>query len=345
MKILYIGSVQGFGNASRFYMIPQKLVNGFTRNDHNVYPFNDRDYARSRTLIRSRKFGIVPLNRKVLEVCADFRPDLVLLGHCEMIWNRSLEQMRRLCPGVKVVYRNVDPLNDAGNVKDIERRAGVVDGIFLTTAGARLKRFARPETFVAFMPNPVDPSIETGRSFAGADHCVDLFFAGGPTGSFDARGPRLRRIIQELPELRLAVHGAGLNQDYTFGQRYLDRLAHSKMGLSLSKSNDHYFYASDRMAQYLGNGLLTFLQRGAGFEELFEEDELAYYQDEDELLHRLRYFQSNDEAWRVVAERGWRKAHAVFDCKLVARYMIETIFKLPLSQDYRWPTEVHRVCA
>ncbi len=345
MRILYIGNVQGFGNAGRFYLIPQKLVNGFTRNDHNVYPFNDRDYARSSTLFGSRKFGIVPLNRKVLEVCAEFRPDLVLLGHCEMVWNRSLEQMRRLCPGVKIVYRNVDPLNDAGNVKDIEHRAGAVDGIFLTTAGARLKRFARPGTFVAFMPNPVDPSIETGRSFAAADHRFDLFFAGGRVGRTDPRGSRIRRIVQELPELRFALHGAGFNQDYIFGQRYLDRLAQAKMGLSFSKSNDDYFYASDRMAQYLGNGLLTFLQRGADFEELFEESELAYYRDEDELLRKLRHFQSEDVAWRTVAEGGWRKAHAVFDCKLVAQYMLETIFELPLSHDYRWPTEVHRVAA
>ena len=49
------------------------------------------------------------------------------------------------------------------------------------------------------------------------------------------------------------------------------------------------------------------------------------------------------ENWALTA--GWRKAHAVFDCKLVARYMLETIFELPLSHDYRWPTEVHRVAA
>ena len=83
-----------------------------------------------------------------------------------MVWNKTLETIRGVCPGVKIVYRNVDPLIHVQNVKDIKRRVGAVDGVFVTTAGESLRQFASDAGFVTFMPNPVDSAVDTVRSFA-----------------------------------------------------------------------------------------------------------------------------------------------------------------------------------
>jgi hypothetical protein len=336
MNILYVGSCQGFLEAGKSHYIPKKLVNGFTRNGHNVFCFNDRDFARYSNIFRSRKWGIAPLNKKLIEICEEFAPDLIVLGHCEMIWNRSLKAIRAVCPGVKIVYRNVDPLIHAQNVKDISRRIGFVDGIFVTTAGDALKQFSSAEGFVAFMPNPVDRAIDTGRSFEN-DCPTDLFFAGGPLGVEDARRDLVKALMSKRPGLKLSVHGCGVNKDYLFGKAYMNSLAQSKMGLCLNRTYDYYWYSSDRMTQYMGNGLVTFLQRGTGFEAFFGEDDLAFYADEGELLQKIDAFLADDARRVLVAENGWRKVHEAFSAEKVTQYILDTTFGLEPAYDYCWP--------
>jgi len=41
---------------------------------------------------------------------------------------------------------------------------------------------------------------------------------------------------------------------------------------------------------------------------------------------------------RRVSEAGWRKAHAAFNERLVARFIEEAMFRRPLSHAYAWPT-------
>lgn len=340
MRILYVGNAQGLTAANRFYLIPQKLINGFVRNGHNVYVFNDRDVARSNPL-GSRKFGIGRMNRRLLECVAGFQPEFVLLGHCEMVRNETLREIRRLCPGTKIVYRNVDPLIYKDNWQRIRRRLGEVDGVLLTTAGPVLDELADEGTWTAFMPNPIDPSIETGRAFATASPQNDLFFAGGPLGADDPRRKMLETLSRELPQARLAFHGGGINRDYLLGVPYLDALSTSRIGLCLNRTYDYRFYSSDRMAQYLGQGLLTALQRGTGFEELFEEEEMLFYDGLDELLTKVRGYLANDVDWRRHAEAGWRKAHRLFNCSLVAQYLVELVFEQSFSQTYVWDTDRH----
>lgn len=338
MDILYVGSCQGFREAGKSYYIPKKLVNGFTRNGHNVYTFNDRDFARYSNIFRSRKWGIPQLNRKLLAICEEFAPDLVVLGHCEMVWNRTLTSIREICPGVKIIYRNVDPLIHAENVKDVHRRAGVVDGIFITTAGEALRQFASPTGFVTFMPNPVDRAVDTGRSFDN-DCTTDLFFAGGSLGANDERRDLLEHLLKSRPNLRISVHGAGINQDYLFGKAYMERLARSKMGLCLNRTYDYHWYSSDRMAQYMGNGLVAFLRSGTGFEAFFNDEDLAYYRDEDDLLRKLDRFHADDAYRRTVARNGWQKIHDAFSAEKVTQYILDATFDSPSASDYCWPTD------
>ncbi|MCZ6780251.1 MAG: glycosyltransferase [Nitrospirae bacterium] len=345
MKILLVGNIYGACNGQRYYMIMPKLVQGFARLGHNVYVYNDREIARARSFVGSRKFGIVPANTRLVEVARDFQPHLVLLGHCEMIWCRTLRKIREICPGVRIIYRNVDPLIHAQNVKDIERRAGVVDGIFLTTAGEALRSFARPETFIAFMPNPVDPSIEVGRSFERSDQENDVFFAGGPLGADHPRQALLQELKAALPGVRFDFRGQSFDAPPIFGAAYLAALANAKMGLNLSRTNDYYLYSSDRMAQYTGNGLLTFVHRGAGFGDIYGDDELAFYDSTEELIDKIAYFKEHDGERRKVAEKGWRKSHEYFDTTRVARYIVEQSFEEPFSDDYPWPTTAYKVPA
>ena len=339
MDILYIGEAQGFRNAGKAYLIPQKLINGFTRNGHNVYVFNDRDYARASNPFGSSRLGHTKLNAKAIEVARAFEPDLIVLGHCKMVLNETLEAIRRYLPDVRIVYRNVDPLHSRDNVADIDNRLSAVDAVFVTTAGEALRRFHNPRSFVAYMPNPIDASIETGRAFT-HDGKYDLFFAGGALRhQQDQRADLLDRLTHELQDLRLGFFGSGAGRAQIFGKAYLRLLAASRMGLNLNKTADYYLYASDRIAQYLGNGLLVCTPASSGFQDVFTADEMVFFEGAEDLIGRLRYYHAHDEARRAAAEKSWRKAHALYDTTRVTRYIVDQAFGRPLSGDYGWPTD------
>lgn len=337
MKILYVGHAMGLRTAAHYYFSPQKLINGFIRSGHLVQVYNDRDQASCATPFRSRSFGARAANRGLYEAVDAYRPDLVVLGHCELITNDTLRELRGLVSGLKIIYRNVDSLVQRGNPDKIRRRAEVVDGIFLTTSGAALQEFATSSCFVAFMPNPIDASIETGRAFERDDHEGDLFLAAGAIDDMkDTRREEVQRIVAGLSDLRLQFFGSVVGKPALFGDAYMTTLVHCKMGLSLDRTDDYWLYASDRMAQYMGNGLLTFVRRGKGFEELFEADEIAFFDGTDDLIETARRLASDDAAWRAVARKGWEKAHRLYDVDRIARYTLERTFEQPFSEDYRW---------
>lgn len=351
MKVLIAGDVYGADLGANFHMIQQKFVHGFARNGHAVQVFNDRQTARYATPLHNRKLGTRRANSRFLETCRNFRPDLVFLGHCEIIRNDTLEAARREVPGMRIAYRNVDPIYDFAhdNQARIQARTDTVDTIFVTTAGERLRPFAGGRAHVHFMPNPVDPAVETLRQFdkPAGELPVDVIYgfmglqksAETATGE-DGRLRIARQLKQRLPETRFEVRG--LDAPPVRGKAYFDAIARARIGLNYSRVNDHYLYSSDRMAHYMGCGLLTLVDRATGFGDLFGEDEIAFYDDLDDLVAQIAHYRDDDGARQRVAEAGWRKAHKLFDVARVARYVEATVFGSAQDESYEWPTEAAR---
>jgi glycosyltransferase involved in cell wall biosynthesis len=342
MNVLYVGNAQGFQNSDRFYLLPQKLINGMIRIGHNVYIYNDRDYSRYSNVFRSSRFGVNAANNKLLNICKNFQPKLVILAHCEMIKNETLYEIRKICSGVKIVYRNVDPLCDASNIKKIKRRAGHVDGIFITTAGDALKQFSHPDSFICHIPNLVDNSVEVSQSFNNDKCDIDLLFAGHIYRDIrDHRLYDIKNLLVELSGVNFRVIGVLDDSPCIFGQDYMNILARSKMGLCYNKTNDYYLYASDRIAQYLGSGLLVFIHKNHGFSDILGNDGVVEYNSIEELIDKVRYYMAHDEERRTIAANGWQRAHEYFDCRIVAQYIIERAFEDKFSQVYQWPTQLY----
>ena len=342
MNVLYVGFAQGFLNADKFYLLPQKLVNGMVRIGHNVYIYNDRDYSRYSNLFHSSLIGAKAANTKLKEICKSFQPKLVILAHCEMIKNETLYEIRKICKGVKIIYRNVDPLCDASNIKKINNRAGHVDGIFITTAGDVLKQFSHPHSFICHIPNLVDNSVEVSQSFNNDKCDIDLLFAGHIYRDIrDHRLYDIKKLLAELKEVNFRVIGVLDGSPCIFGQEYMDILARSKMGLCYNKTNEYYLYASDRIAQYLGSGLMVFIHKNHGFSDILGSDGVVEYKSVEELIDKIRFYMAHDQERRTIAANGWQRAHTYFDCRTVEQYMIERSFDQPLSQDYHWPLELY----
>jgi len=335
MRILHVGNLHDFKSANEFYRTPQRLTNGFTRLGHVVYSLNDHNFARYASFFRSRKHGVRYVDAKFLQICAEFEPQLVVLANCESVTNDAVQALKERQKDCRVVYRNVDSLQMGGNMAKIRRRLDAVDALFVTTH-PRALAYSGP-TRLAFLPNAVDASIDSGRAFAAPSDDYDLFFAGHfVRDQVDTRPAFLAELTRRLSGLRLGFFGGAVGKPPLEGARYLETLARSRIGLSLDREDNHHLYASARMAHYLGSGLLTLVRSGKGFEEFFDDTEVAWFTDVEEAIAAVERYAADDAARRRVAEAGWRKAHAWFSVEKVAAYMIEVAFGRCDPAAMRW---------
>lgn len=345
LKIIHASNLTLNPKPPGYFGTPYKISNGLIRNGHSVANFSDRDEARHSSLLRNRKTGVGGANRKLLALATDYQPDVVLFGHADVIRPKTLIALRNSLPDVILAQWNVDPLFCDGNIRRINSKIGLVDWTFVSTAGSSLRSLGQGGTYpVAFLPNPVDSSIERSAAFACArqDLAHDLIYAAGDGDEERHHAGRtitprglVERLLGALPGLRGTFPGI-LGAPVITGAAYERALATTAMTLNLSRRNDVHLYTSDRLAQAVGCGILTFVDRATGYGELFGEDELAFYSTEEELIDRLRAFLDDDAARRRIAESGWRAYRALFDATKVTGYMIGVMLGQIDPAGFKW---------
>jgi hypothetical protein len=331
-----------------------KLSNGWIRAGHHVINFSDRDIARWNSFLGSRKFGGHSVNRLLLDACRNFQPDVVAFGHADIVTPGTLAEIKTLLPQAKMLQWNVDwlvPLdhalsNDptAGNNKaKLLSKRDLLDATFITTAGNILQEIATPAHVAAFLPNPVDHSIEQNRNFETESLPHDVFF---PSNSEDDRrfhcgawrgmGDFTRAMQLALPDMSFLTPGIN-DVPKVFGPKYQEAICQCRTGLNISRRNDSYLYSSDRLAHLAGNGLAVCLDRATGYADIFSDDEMIFYASEEELFSRLARLKRDDGERRRIAERGWKRYGELFDSRIIAQYMLDVVYGEHDETKYSWP--------
>lgn len=336
LRILHVANYNILKYGDAYYSVGRALANGLIRAGHFVYEFSHRDVARTENPFRAKALGTQRMNRRLLECVDRLRPDLLLLGHSELVAADTLETIRTR-HRLPMAMWYVDPVYPevAQKLEHIHQRLHLLDVFFCTTGGDDLARFATPSTRARFFPNPVDPSVNRARNHERSEFSHDLIFCGrdkhdpGRRGFIDRLGERLGG------EVRFRTCGC-LGQPPAFGDAYMEALRESRMGLNYSRRNDVCLYSSDRIAHLTGNGLLAFCPETPGFDALYRPDEVVYFTGLEDLADKIRFHADNDAARRQVAGKGWRRAHSAFDATRVARYLVEEILGLAHSAEYEW---------
>ncbi|WXG52847.1 MAG: glycosyltransferase [Candidatus Sedimenticola sp. (ex Thyasira tokunagai)] len=334
MRVLHAANFSTKKYGAVFYATDRKLSNGFIRNGHFVYEFSDRDIARQENIFGSKKLGQKKLNQCLLKTLKNLRPELLLLGHTDLIFEETLDEARRLLPDLRIAQWFVDPLFEPWTQAHLKQRIPHLDGFFCTSAGDALTPYRAINKNCFYLPNPVDPSIESLRNDEKDQFDIDLLYCG-----IDYKDPLRSQLLNglndNLQEVRFSLYGS-LGNPPVFGADYLDVLAKSKMGLNLSRRDNIPYYSSDRIAQLSGNGLLVFIPETPGFRDLYTDEEVVYFQGRDDLEEKVHHYQGNDGERRQIARRGREKAHSSFNTTRVAQFITEATFSLEPSEDYEW---------
>lgn len=332
-----------------------KLSNGWTRAGHHVINFSDRDIARWLSPLGFREAGKNAVNKLLIKLCRDVRPDVIAFGHADTITPQTIMVIRDILPHIRMMQWNMDwwvPLDHAlpddptaqGNRNRILGKRDVLDATFLTTAGQALREIATPNHIAGFMPNPVDYSLECHKNFEIPDLPDNIFFSSNAEDDrrFHCGGWRhmndfCRDIQTRLPDQNCAFYGINGSKK-AFGPAYEDAIKRSRIGLNISRRNDAYLYSSDRLAHMIGNGMTIAIDRATGYGDIFSDDEMVFYSTEDELIENLDRLGKDDTARRAIGTRGWKRYGELFECSVIAQYMIDVLYGDHAPEHYVWQT-------
>jgi hypothetical protein len=350
MRILNVADFNWMTGAERqtarvsLFDICRKFSLAAGRANHLVVEFSDRAVARTGAPLRLKVLGEAWANRRFLQCVDELKPDLILLHFADRISNSALMEARSLSPGVLIADINIDPIDTPKNQKRLARRSGMADALFVTTAEPSLGRYAGRGAFAAFLPNPVDPSVETGRAFDVPAPAFDVLFPAHDDrpreiGADDfSPSQAVARIRADVPGVRVSCPGVG-KQPEAAGYSYFRAMMSARIGWSLSRRARLPLYSSDRMAHMFGWGLAVMLDRGAGFDRFYAPGEAAFYDDFDGLVAQLRLLMADDEAARSLARSGWRKTWTLFESSRVLAYVLAQLQDEGGARGYEWPCE------
>ncbi len=314
----------------------RKLNCGAVRNNWRICEFSDRDMARLLAPLGVRAVGGMIANRKLVLTAKNFQPNVMLLGHCDYITNKTLAAIREVCPGIRIAHFNVDPLWQKETQAQMEDRRESCDALFATTAGDVLKTWCTGRNVVAYMPNPSDPSMENEDNGAKSAFERDLFFAGNPREG-DPRWELLDDLLPRLGGVKTDIYRGGL-----WGAAYEKVLATSRMSLNLNRREGDKWYSSDRIAHLMGYGILTFQSSKNSMQDFFDPSETVFFDGAGDLAEKIHSYKRDDAARARTASAGRVKYHRLFNGARVLRYMVETMLGESYSESYEWASEVYR---
>ncbi len=340
LRVVHAANYQ-FAKDGRVFFNPDiKMNQGLVQAGCFVYPFSINDRARMLSPTGSKTFGKGRANTALIRTCRNIAPDVLILGHAQYISRETLLAIRNEVPDIRIGLWYVDPLWVPEHIQHLHNRVDVLDAIFTTTAGDLLKGLSRPNCPAAFIPNPVERSIERHRTFESPAPSYDLVFFGS-----DKRAPERRRFLTELSRSlsgsRLGIFGC-LGKPGIFGHDKERLLGDSRMSLNLSRRTDVELYSSDRIAQIAGNGQLVLTPSGNGIEQLFTSEEAVFFDDVHDLAEQVKRLVADDAQARCIARNGWEKAHQVYSARNVAQFMVALIMRDAAFRNVPWSKHIYQ---
>ena len=344
LRILHITNFNERLDGRLFFNTGRRINNGFIRQGHSVLGFSDRDIQKYYKSINDFK-GAKTLNDKLKKTCYNYKPDLIVLGHADLISKDQISELREDYPNTRFSQWFLDPLNKKGpdferNKERILDKIEVVDSTFLTTSPDVLSFLKDRNSY--FIPNPSDKSFETLNNFNKACN-VDLFFALShgvhrgvlKSGKTDDRIQFLDKLRSITPNIKFDIYGIDKVQPI-WADHYFKTISNAKMGLNLSRGEAIKYYSSDRITQIVGNGLVCLIDQKTDYQNFFDKNEMVFYKSVSDLSEKVIKISSDDNLRKKIARNGKSKYMKYFNSDLVSEYIINKSLEIKTNKKYLW---------
>ncbi len=345
LRILHVTNFNERLDGRLFFNTGRRINNGLIRLGHSVLGFSDRDIQKYYKSFRDLK-GSKILNDKLKKTCYNYKPDIIITGHADLITKEQIRELKEDNPNTKFAQWFLDPLNKNGpdyerNKSRILDKIDVMDGTFLTTCPSVLS-FLPKNNGSYFIPNPSDNSFETLNNFNKSCN-VDVFFALShgvhrgklKIGKIDDRIIFLNKLQKVSPDIKFDIYGINKIQPI-WADHYFKTIANAKMGLNLSRGDAIKYYSSDRITQIVGNGLVCLIDEKTQYRDFFNDNEMIFYRDISDLSEKIQKISRDEKIRKSIARRGKMKYMKYFNSTNVADFIISKTLGIKAKKKYFW---------
>ena len=345
LRILHVTNFNERLDGRLFFNTGRRINNGFVRLGHSVLGFSDRDIQKYYKSIGDIK-GKKTLNDKLKKTCYNYKPDLIVTGHADLISKEQIQELKEDNPNTKFAQWFLDPLNKNG--PDFDRNKGrildkidVMDASFLTTSPSALNFLPRNNKNY-FIPNPSDYSFETLNNFK-KSCSVDVFFALShgvhrgklKSGKEDDRIIFLEKLQSMTSNVKFDLYGIN-NVQPIWADHYFKTISNAKMGLNLSRGDAIKYYSSDRITQIVGNGLVCLIDEKTQYRDFFNDEEMVFYKNLNDLSEKILMIAKDEKLRKKIAMNGKKKYMKHFNSTNVAEFIINKSLDINNKKRYLW---------
>ena len=344
LRILHITNFNERLDGRLFFNTGRRINNGFIRQGHSVLGFSDRDIQKYYKSFKDVK-GAKTLNEKLKKTCYNYKPDLIILGHADLISADQISELRDDYPNARFGQWFLDPLNKNGpdferNKSRILDKINVVDSTFLTTSPDVLDFLKNKNSH--FIPNPCDKSFEILENYNKPCN-VDVFFALShgvhrgvlKTGKVDDRIIFLKDLVNKTPNIKFDIYGIDKVQPI-WADHYFKTISNAKMGLNLSRGKAIKYYSSDRITQIIGNGLVCLIDEKTKYQNFFNNNEMVFYKNQNDLSEKILKISADEKLRKRIGRNGKLKYMKFFNSDLVSEFIISKTLDLKNKKKYLW---------
>ncbi len=345
LRILHVTNFNERLDGRLFFNTGRRINNGFIRLGHSVLGFSDRDIQKYYKSMSDFK-GSKVLNDKLKKTCYNYKPDIVVIGHADLISKNQIQELKEDNPNTRFCQWFLDPLNKKGpdfqrNKNRILDKMELMDSSFMTTSPTALD-FLPKKNNSFFIPNPSDHSFETLNNF-NKSCSVDVFFALShgvhrgilKSGKTDDRIIFLNNLKEKTQDVKFDIYGIDKVQPI-WADHYFKTISNAKMGLNLSRGEAIKYYSSDRITQIVGNGLVCLIDEKTQYRDFFNNSEMVFYRNENDLSEKILKISRDEKLRKSIGKKGKKKYMKYFNSTLVANFIIEKTLGLQQKKKYLW---------
>ena len=144
-------------------------------------------------------------------------------------------------------------------------------------------------------------------------------------GKTDSRINFLNTLVKKIPDINYDFYGFE-NKEPIWGNEFYKCLINSKMGLNLSRGLPTKHYSSNRIASLMGNGLLTFIDKKTEMCDFFNNNEIIFYDNINDLADKIRFYKNNEKIRINISKNGKKKYFKLFNEQITTKYIIDKSF-------------------
>ena len=155
------------------------------------------------------------------------------------------------------------------------------------------------------------------------------------SGKGDNREIFINKLIKKNKNIIFDVFGMN-NVQPIWADQFLQKISNSYMGLNLSRGKPIKYYSSDRIAQLVGNGLLTFIDEKTLLNDFFSDDEIVFYKNINDLSYKLNKYKKDKTSGKKIAKAGKDKYLKYFNSEIVSDFILQKTLDYKTKKRFIW---------